>query len=144
MTGVAFTHELDLSAVQAAIGRLTDGQLHEVMMGVGALAEDQAKRRFDSAVGPDGAPWPAWSPVYAATRGSQHSLLVGEGHLRGSIASYVTGLEAQVGTNLVYGAVHQFGSSDGATPARPYLGVSDADAIEITDLLVTGIEGMLA
>lgn len=145
MSGVAYSVDMDLSVADGALGRLSQGQLHDIMLAIGALAEEQTKRRIaDIKRGPDGEVWPDWSTDYGRTREAHHSLLVGEGHLLGSIASYVTGLEAQVGTNLVYGAVHQFGSADGAIPGRPYLGVSDADADEIRELLLVGLEEALS
>ena len=145
MSGVAYSVDLDLSVAAGALDRLSHDQLHGIVQAIGSLAEDQTKRRIaDAKRGPGSEVWPDWSADYARTRRAHHSLLVGEGHLLGSIASYVTGLEAAVGTNLVYGAVHQFGSADGAIPARPYLGVSDVDAAEIRELLLTGLEEALA
>lgn len=40
-------------------------------------------------------------------------------------------MEIGAGSNLEYAAVHQFGSDDGSTSARPYLGLSDFDRGEI-------------
>ena len=68
------------------------------------------------------------------------------GDLRDSVQNYSAGLEAVVGTNLVYGAVHQFGSAEGSDqniPARPYLGLSDEDRADIGDLVEGEIAEML-
>ena len=57
--------------------------------------------------------------------------------------------ELRVGSNLVYAAIHQFGGTPdmhpgpAAIPARAYLGLSDADVVEIEDELEHWIAGVL-
>jgi phage virion morphogenesis protein len=74
-----------------------------------------------------------------------HALLVGRGDLRDSIQNYTSGDTIRVGTNLVYGAIHQFGSNgaEGGIPARPWLGLSREDEREITDLVIGRLEDLL-
>jgi phage gpG-like protein len=40
-----------------------------------------------------------------------------------------------VGTNLIYGATHQFGDEERGIPARPYLGLSDDDRRAVVRVL---------
>jgi phage virion morphogenesis protein len=150
MVGVLFETHLDSAAAEAALARLSPALLAQLSDEIGGLVEDQTKRRIaDDKTAPDGDRWASWSARYAArikkrNRTTARSLLVGEGNLLGSIQNLVAGTEIQVGSNLEYAAVHQFGSTDGLTiPARPYLGLSSADRAEIEDLIVTRLGEVL-
>lgn len=146
MTGVSFTVDLDRAALGRAedvLARLADADLSALVYRIGQLVENQTERRIATEkAGPDGQFWPAWSDRYARTRSERHSLLVGEGSLTGSIQNYTTGDSAVVGTNLIYGAIQQFGGN--GIPARPYLGLSADNRSEIEDLVVALLDGMLA
>ena len=128
----------------AAPRRLAQGLAH-----VGALIESQTKGRFDERRSPDGEPWAPWSPAYAKTRRKGQTLLVSSGALRDDIAWELTEDELAVGSGLVYAAIHQAGGTDdmpagpAAIPARPYLGLSAADAKEVDDAIAEWIEGLL-
>ncbi len=68
--------------------------------------------------------------------------LVDTGELRDGIRYQVTGGKTlEVGTNRFAGewtggaAVHQFGNKKGTIPARPFLGISDADRGEVLAIL---------
>ena len=146
MTGVTF--EADIAVAAEALGRLTDDQLGLLAYEIGALIEDQTKLRIaDEKTAPDGTPWAPWSARHAATRNTgnaiRHSLLVGEGDLRDSIQNFTTGTAAVVGTPLIYGATHQFGSANGTIPARPYLGLSNDNRLAIEELVIGRIEDLL-
>ena len=151
MAGVSFDAQLDLSEAQAKLARLSTSDLDTVTYEIGALIEDQTKRRIaDEKTAPDGTPWAPWSDAYAQSlkrrnRITPRSLLVGENNLLTSIQNYTTGETARVGTNLVYGAIHQFGGEAVGKniPARPYLGISDDNATEITDLVTDRLEDLL-
>jgi phage virion morphogenesis protein len=151
MSGVVFEAELDLTPAQDRLARLSASDLDALTYEIGALIEDQTRRRIaDEKVAPDGTPWAPWSERYEQSlkrrnRRNPRSLLVGEGNLRDSIQNYTTGEAARVGTNLVYGAIHQFGGEAVGMPipARPYLGLSNENAGEIEDLVVGRLEDIL-
>ncbi|SFQ14362.1 phage virion morphogenesis (putative tail completion) protein [Roseivivax halotolerans] len=146
MSGVVLSADFDFGRAADAIARLADPDIDELAFNVGQLLETQSRTRIsDEKVAPGGAPWAAWSADYAATRSAQHSLLVGENDLLESVQNYSAGAEAKVGTNLVYGAIHQFGGEPVGMPipARPYLGVSDENAAEIEDLVIDYLEELL-
>ncbi|HXG47690.1 MAG TPA: phage virion morphogenesis protein, partial [Methylomirabilota bacterium] len=92
---------------------------------------------------PDGTAWPAWSPRYANTRHSGHSLLRAEGGLLDSIQFLVSDDAVEVGSNLVYAATHQFGDAKRKIPPRPYLGLSAQDQADIERLLINTLDGVL-
>lgn len=143
MSGVAL--EVDGSVAVAGLDRLNEVQLERLVDEISSLVEDQTRARIEHGkAGPDGTPWPAWSPVYALTRHANQSLLVDEHNLLESLQNYSRGLEAIVATQTPYSTVHQFGSDDGAIPARPYLGLSAEDRADVEALVTTWIEELLA
>lgn len=148
MAGVTVTADLDLSDVEARLAVFDGAALADVMFAVGQVMETQTRTRImDEKRGPDGDVWPAWSAAYAETRGPHHSLLVGAGNpgLLSSVQNYTAGLEARVGTPLIYGAIHQFGGEDVGKPnlpARPWLGLSGENRIEIEALVVDCVEDL--
>lgn len=144
MVGVAV--ETDVRIPVRALLKLSDDQLELIAFEIGALIEDQTKLRIaDEKTAPDGSAWAAWSTAYAMTRKPHHSLLVDRGNpgLLESIQNYTTGMQAVVGTNLIYGAIHQFGSEDGALPAREYLGLSSDNRDVIEELVAGRVEELL-
>lgn len=148
-TGLQITvDDSQLAAVAAKLNRLGRGaDPHEILDVISAEVESQTRRRIESEkASPEGGAWPAWSPDYAAKRHGGHSLLVNEGELLDSIQRLVSGKEAQVGTNLIYGAIHQFGGDevDMDIPAREYLGISDDNRDDLEALVDDWVEGLLA
>ena len=144
MAGIAF--EADFSAAARALARLNAEQLAMVADKIANLVVDQTQLRIsDEKTSPDGVRWVPWSEAYKKRRNETiHSLLVGVGNegLFGSIENYSTGLAAIVGTNVPYGAPHQFGSEDGSIPARPYLGLSADNRTEIEALVAGNLEDL--
>lgn len=151
MVGVIVHTQLDAAIANKALARLSAADLDVIAYDVGSLMEDQTKLRIaDEKTAPDGTPWAAWSPGYAASlkrrnRVTARSLLVGEGNpgLLESIQNYTAGEVAEVGTNLIYGATHQFGDPDRNIPARPYLGLSAANRVDIEALVADRLEALL-
>lgn len=120
-----------LDRLRARLARLSDLDTAGLMEAIGAEVESQTRRRIEEEkTAPDGTPWEPWSGGYAATRHGGHSLLMGEGHLDDSIQYVADARSVQVGSNLVYAAIHQFGGEPGMAPgpagipARPWLGLS--------------------
>lgn len=113
--------------------------------------------RFENEQAPDGASWK--KSIRAGREGGL--TLTMSGGLKGSINTRASEAGAEVGTNLVYAATHQFGAS-GRTiraknkpylafqvngryirkkqvtvniPARPFLGISEKDREDIREML---------
>lgn len=108
--------------------------------------------RFKTQTGPDGTAWSALQPWYKKEKSqNKNRVLTLRGFLRGQLVSQVVGGKSvEVGSNLVYAAVHQFGGTikpksgkllafrghvakSVTIPARPYLGLSDADQNELVE-----------
>lgn len=151
MSGVEVELDLDLADAQAALARLTAGQLDQLAYEIGSLVEDQTKLRInDEKRAPDGTPWAPWSERYAASlkrrnRRNPRSLLVGHGDLRDSVQNYTSGETVKVGSNLIYAAIHQFGGESVGKniPARPYLGLSPDNATAIEAFVADRLEDLL-
>lgn len=154
MSGVQLqvdTREMESSAAWAdALARLDTGPLFDE---IGAHLLSETIRRFKMGLDPH---FLSWQPSQRAlglrpggrqrrgrraASGGRGKTLVDRGHLRDSI-TYVVGLDGRsvmVGTNIVYGAIHQFGGRAGRggsveLPARPYLGLSDPDRDAIANM----------
>ena len=100
-------------------------------------------RRFERERAPDGSPW--LKSARALAEGGQ--TLTDTGRLRGSIAHTVTdgGRAVEVGSNVIYAAIHQFGGRAGRgrkakLPARPYLGIDDRDRTNIMRIVSRALE----
>ncbi|WP_296643741.1 phage virion morphogenesis protein [Roseinatronobacter sp.] len=147
MSGVQM--ELTLQGIESAarkLGQLAALDQEDIVDQVGELLVDQTKVRIDEEKqGPAGQAWDPWSSQYASTRHGGHSLLVSSDGLRDSIGNVSNGLTASVGVHSLYGAIHQFGGEAGRNgsaeiPARPYLGLSEADRQAVTDFVHERIE----
>ena len=101
----------DLAELEARINRLAGIDFTQLLDDVGGRMASVAKGRIEETkAGPDGTPWPAWSPKYAKGRRSGASLLFDEDNLRFDIHHVVEGNRLEVGSNIPYAGVHQHGS----------------------------------
>lgn len=92
---------------------------------------------------PDGTPWAAWSESYQnykARKQDGGAFLDASGELIDSLNYEATNDEALVGTNLVYAATHQFGDEQRNIPARPYLGLSKQNELDLIKAVEYAIE----
>jgi phage virion morphogenesis protein len=152
MAGVAYTLQApELGPVIDLLARdlaRRPAAAADLMEAGGSVLEGSTRRRIgEEKTAPDGDRWAGWSEAYGETRHPGQTLLVSRGHLLDSIQAIATAREAQVGSNLVYAAIHQFGGADvgkPGLPARPYLGVSDADRAELIELAEDFLAGGLA
>ncbi len=144
MTGASFQIELaGIDKVDAVFKSLGNPDLRPLLDALGAEGESQTRRRIEEEkTAPDGAPWAPWSERYAKTRNSGQSLLQSEGDLLDSISYQVIGGdEVEWGSNLVYAAIHQFGSDD--MPERPYLGLSAENEADMDAIMTDWAEDLL-
>lgn len=133
-----------------------------LMVAIGEILTESTKERFSTGRGPDGQRWVTNSEVTllqylrryrssfrkdgrlsktGAARVANKRPLVGESRRLSSGITYNAGRDyVEVGSPMPYAAMMQFGGSKfdfpnlwGDIPARPYLGVSDADEGSILD-----------
>jgi len=149
MSGEIHVTPIGVDAAELAlvnIGQAVKGQ--QLVQALSRLGVRQTKRRIESEkTSPDGARW-------APTRQGRGALFVRGRHLAASIRGAATGNKAIWGTGWIGARVHQFGAiivpvqakalvfeiggrkvfaQKVVIPARPYIGVSQANAEEIMD-----------
>ncbi|SBW13036.1 Phage virion morphogenesis protein [uncultured Alphaproteobacteria bacterium] len=142
MAGVSLEIALDdiltgetLARIEAAVADMT-----EPFDDIGDALVTSTKMRFETGVGADGKRWPV--SLAALRRGGQ--TLIDQRHLYDSIVHEPDRHGVSVGSNMAYARIHQLGGKAGrghaiTFPARPYLGVDDADAA----MMVETVEGFL-
>ena len=140
-----------LARAQAQLGDLTP-----VMNQIGEYLVMSTKERFPTGTGPDGAKWAPKSPTTLARYGARKSnrvdtrpLFGPSGLLSSQIHHEAGPSQVEVGSNLVYAAVQQFGAGKGQfgkmangspipwgnIPARPFLGIDKQDEPNILALI---------
>lgn len=127
--------------------KLSHFDLRDLLDNIGAVVESQVRRRImEEKESPDGTPWAPLSEKYAKRKKkvSSGGLLELHHYLLDSITHNPVGDTVEIGSNLDYAATHQFGSEDGTTPARPYLGLSDDDSDEVTVAISTWFQEVMA
>lgn len=167
MTGVAIKVSIDgLEAALAPLRRVAARLENQRPLWdeVGAYLESTVSRRFETGSGPYGL---FWTPSRRAREG-QGQTLVDSGRLRSSITRNVFGTGVEVGSNVAYAAIHQFGGTIRAKtakglrwryrarganqeqwatkqsvtlPPRPFIGIDDDDAAEIVRISADYVGG---
>ena len=150
MSGVTIT--LDDAAfsrwLTQTLGRIT--HLEDALKEIGDILVQSTQNRFGTKIAPSGATWAPNSPVTVAIKG-HGSQLRGESKALGdTIHPQLDGTKAvEVGSNMIYSAVQQFGQLKGASgstrrgapipwgdiPPRPFVGVSQEDEERITEIM---------
>ncbi|PWR17637.1 phage virion morphogenesis protein [Zavarzinia aquatilis] len=112
MSGVSI--KIEDGGVRAALERL-EGNLDrkaELLDAIGATARQDVWQNFEDQASPAGIPWAPLKPATLKRRGAGAQILRDRGNLYKSMTYRVTGDDTvEVGTNLVYAGVHQFGGS---------------------------------
>ncbi|MCB1833934.1 MAG: phage virion morphogenesis protein [Geminicoccaceae bacterium] len=158
--GISVEIRIEDARVQAALAKLTarGRSLYDPLDDAGAYMESVTLLNFRSGTEPGGAPW--LKSIRAREEGGQ--TLVDSSRLRDSITRRTSAESVEVGTNVVYAAIHQFGGVIRATaapwlrfrvggrwvkkkqvtiPARPFLGAGPEDNAEILRIFRDWIDG---
>lgn len=149
MSGARINFELEgAGALERAFRRLLrtvgpEGR-HRILDRAGRRLETSTRHRFELGEAPDGT---AWKKSWRAKKEGGVTL-TDSARLRDSITSVASGDELRVGTNVLYGAIHQFGgvirpvsekalrfhigedlviAQSVTMPARPFLGITRSD-----------------
>ena len=145
MAGQGSGAVVDIAAHDGALARLAEVLSHpgDIMDRIGRYLVASTHRRFERERAPDGTPW--LKSARAIAEGNR--TLTDTGRLRGSVAQVLTdgGRGVEVGTNVVYAAIQQFGGRAGkgrrvTIPARPYLGVNEHDRDTILRIVAQAVE----
>ena len=147
MAGARFDGTAAIEHLSGLVAALNDPS--PLLAELGEYGLRSTRARFKTQTAPDGTAWAALQPWYQKEkRRNKNRILTLNGYLRGQMTWQLVGdRTVEIGSNLPYAAVHQFGSDrpqnlerlrhkefiPRATtiPARPYLGLSDEDRSEI-------------
>jgi len=117
MAGAFIKVEVDDKNVLELLAKLQHlgADLRPVFLDIGKYLERSHRQRWDREVSPDGAKWAALSPAYQAQKvKNADKVLVLNAHLRDTLAPQATARSLKFGSNRVYAATHQFGTTAGA------------------------------
>ncbi|MBN9243388.1 MAG: phage virion morphogenesis protein [Mesorhizobium sp.] len=152
MTGAVLT--LDIRNTDDALARLLEAasDLKPALKNIGVELERSTKERIAREESPDGSHFAPLNPLYAKTKKGPGILRGESGDLANIVWQLAGDDTVEVGTNAIYGAIHQFGgvikarnaaalffsmggesfTVDNVTiPARPFLGLSKQDEEEV-------------
>lgn len=150
---------IDLGELVALNGRLEAAyarskDLSPLMDAIGMAMETSTDERFDNEATPDGRPWK--QSIRAREDGGKTLTGPNSARLRNSITHAANADSVEIGSNLIYAGIHQFGGRITAKaghlkfalpgglgfvsvkgvniPARPYLGIGGDDEQTIAEL----------
>lgn len=153
----------DIRKLNRHLHKLSELSMEENNQVIAEALRSSTRRRFRESKDPDGKTW-LKSKRLADKKGKT---LVDTARLRNSIRGRSTPELAEVGTNVIYAGRHQFGdkrpliikakTSKGLRfqiggrwitkkqvkvklPARPFLGISESDRIEIKAIMETAVQ----
>jgi phage virion morphogenesis protein len=131
--------------VIAALQRLRDrvGDIRPALAEIGDAMAESTKQRFGTTTSPDGVLWAANSAVTIERKGHARPLTGKTGELMDSIDSQLDGdFAVEIGSDKDQAAMMQFGGTKaefphlwGDIPDRPYLGISEADKVEVLGII---------
>ena len=125
--------------------------LTPLMSEIGEYLVRSTKERFNTETDPTGKPWAPLSEEYRARKKqNRDKILTLSRDLAGSVAFRAARAHVDAGVRPIYSGTHQFGAAKGSfgstskgspipwgdIPARPFLGLSDEDEREITQIVV--------
>jgi phage gpG-like protein len=151
------------AAIDKALQKLTKqvGNLKTPLREIGEHLLESTQDRFDREAAPDGKSWQELAPsTFMARMGGvgktfkkrgglrkaaqkklgAMQILTDSRRLRDSIVYDADDAGLEIGTNAIYGAIHQLGGPAGKDknvdiPARPYLGLDDDDRSYILEVV---------
>ena len=150
----------DFARLKKDLKRLADIQPGFLNRKIGEVLVSSTKKRFEDEQGPDGEKWK--KSHRAANDGGQ--TLSDTARLKNSVSYRAGSQHTEIGTNVKYAHVHQNGMEIKAKrakflrfqvggqwsrkrkvtiPARPFLGIDDADMEEIDETIVEHLGGQL-
>lgn len=150
-----------IARLEEIAGRVSD--MRPALGAIGEILTESTKERFTTSTAPDGKRWAPNAPATVLShladikgayskrngkltkRGATAAMgkkpLVDTGMLQDSIRYQLTDNSVEIGTDRFAGeweggaAVFHWGSKDGKIPARPILGVSPQDEVQVLDVL---------
>ncbi|NJR38538.1 MAG: phage virion morphogenesis protein [Leptolyngbyaceae cyanobacterium CSU_1_4] len=137
------TVTVDDAAVQAALKRMRGNltNLRPAMKQIGEYMVFETDENFRGEHDPEGNPWKKLDPDYLKWKqrtGKITKILQLRGRLRKSIVYRAESDRVSIGTNVIYGNIHQWGGKARSAnlPARPFLGVTAENEREMGQIIM--------
>jgi phage virion morphogenesis protein len=136
---IKVTFNLDADMAKATLAALSAKMknMTPVMKTIGQVIRTSIQKNFEEGGRPQG-----WIKLSPATVGKKRKgagkILVDSGRLKNSIKVQAFSDRVEVGTNVIYAAIHHFGGQAGRggkvrIPARPYMLIQEEDWKEIDE-----------
>ncbi len=147
-----FSVEIKSDQVTAALSKLAVdlADMTPVMEDIGEYLVRSTKKRFADGIAPDGTDWLANSAVTLSRKSDPRPLFGTSGTLNQQIFHEAGSDFVEVGSNRVQAAMMQFGGTKvqfphlwGDIPARPFLGLSEADETNVLDIIEDYLTGSI-
>lgn len=131
-----FEIKVDNKNVNDTLERLASASANPrpALLAIGESLVLSTKKRFETSTAPDGSRWDPNKPSTLARKKGNKPLIGKTGNLAQQISYAIDGDGLRIGSPMVYAAMQQFGGKKsqfpnlwGDIPARPFLGISDAD-----------------
>lgn len=157
MTGARITVQLDADKAVAMLARVEAGARNALPLftEIGSALEASTRARIETTkTAPDGTPWLELTPRWAdrkKERGHAAGILTMRGDLLNSVAFEAAPSYADIIAGPTeYAAIHQYGGTSdmpagaAAIPARPYMGLSAEDQVEMDEATAHWLAGLVA
>lgn len=144
--------KVDNKAVNDALERLASASANPrpALLAIGESLVLSTKKRFETSTAPDGTRWTPNSPSTLARKKGNKPLIGKTGNLAQQISYAIDGNGLRIGSPMEYAAMQQFGGHKskfphlwGDIPARPFLGISDADEQMIVSTVTDYLRGVI-
>lgn len=143
MAGAFYSVDLigqsDIANTLAELAARTNN-LTPALSEVGEYLLDIHEQRFKDQVSPDGTPWKSVSAETLKNKTRPDRILREEGNLADLLTYQLGDQQLSFGTNLVYGATHQYGRDSANIVAREWLGLNEQQSQSVLDIIVSYIE----
>lgn len=138
MAGVNLQYRIEDSRMRQALDQLyqAEGNAALAFRDIGEYLLISHDQRFRDQISPSGERWAPLSDRYRKRKKrNKDRILFLDGHLAGTLRYVPAPDHLLFGTNRIYGATQHFGDADRGIPERPWLGLSQADAVHVAGLL---------
>lgn len=147
----AISIEVDNKEVQKALSAAIKAvdNISPALKSIGQGVVNSTKQRFADEESPDGEKWADLSALTLSRK--RNDKILTESSALSRVHAHVSGNVLEVGSNLKYAAMHQFGGKtseksmfpNSIIPARPFLGFTHEDMEDAIDILTRYVSNPL-
>lgn len=144
MAGASVSVAIDDKELQRFFTKLiqqTD-DMTDIFAAIGEQQLESTAQRYKDQKAPDGKKWARLKKKTIAQKSrNADKKLIDSGDLMGTYSYEADSDSLVFGSNRIYAATHQFGDEDRGIVARPHIGISASDELDISNLLAQQLLG---